>query len=70
VGSDRKRGLKTLCSLGWSLAAAGCAGHPAADALAAVLADAAAGLPAGAAKTVQLLQPHQFALALRQQAVQ
>ena len=68
AGSDRKRGFKTLCSLGWSLAAAGCAGHPAAAALAAALVDTAAGLPAGAAKSVQLLQLHQFVLALQQQA--
>ena len=44
--------------------------HPAAAVLAAAaaLADAAAGLPAGAAKTVQLQQLHQFALDLRQRA--
>jgi hypothetical protein len=68
AGSDRKLGLKTLCSLGYSLAAASCAGHPAAAALAAALAAPAAGLPADAAKSVQLLQLHQFALALQQQA--
>lgn len=62
--------LGPLCTLAWSLAVANCLQHPAAATVAAELASAALQLPAGGAKRPQLLQLHQFVLALEQAAQQ
>lgn len=63
--ADTKARFSSLCTLGWSLAASGCAQHPAAEAVAADLARAAGSLPAGAATRPLQLQLHQFVLALQ-----
>lgn len=61
--------LPALASVGWSMAAAGCLRHPAVADLAAELAAVAAALrPPAAPRKVSLLQLHQFALALQQEA--
>ena len=62
--------LAALCSLGWSLAAAGCLHHPAVAAVAAELAGAAERMPPGGVRKPLLLQLHQFGTALRYEAEQ
>lgn len=64
-GSQRSPGFGPLCTLAWSLAVARCLHCPEAAAVAAQLATAAEGVPAGGAKRQQLLQLHQCVLALQ-----
>lgn len=67
---DAPPSFTAVCTIAWSLAVAGCLQHPAADAVAAALANAAEGLASAGAKKAALLQLHQFCLALQLSAEQ